>query len=69
MDREYIKAKLLNLPHSPGSYQMKDAEGKIIYVGKAKDLHNRVNSYFTGAHNFKTTKLVQNISDFDWKSI
>ena len=66
MDREYIRAKLLNLPHSPGSYQMKDAEGEIIYVGKAKDLHNRVNSYFTGAHNFKTTKLVQNISDFDF---
>ena len=66
MDREYIKAKLQNLPHSPGSYQMKDASGEIIYVGKAKDLHNRVNSYFTGVHNFKTTKLVQNIEDFDF---
>lgn len=66
MDREYIKAKLQNLPHAPGSYQMKDAKGEIIYVGKAKDLHNRVNSYFTGVHNFKTTKLVQNIEDFDF---
>lgn len=66
MDREYIKAKLQNLPHAPGSYQMKDAKGEIIYVGKAKDLHNRVNSYFTGVHNFKITKLVQNIEDFDF---
>lgn len=66
MDKEYIKAKLLNMPHSPGSYQMKDCNGEIIYVGKAKDLHNRVNSYFTGAHNFKTTKLVENIADFDF---
>lgn len=66
MDKEYLKAKLSQLPHSPGSYQMKDKNGEIIYVGKAKDLHNRVNSYFVGAHNFKTTKLVQNIDDFDF---
>ncbi len=66
MDREYLKAKLSQLPHSPGSYQMKDKNGEIIYVGKAKDLHNRVNSYFVGAHNFKTTKLVENIEDFDF---
>ena len=66
MDREYIRSKLVNLPHLPGSYQMKDKNGEIIYVGKAKDLHNRVNQYFTGAHDFKTTKLVQNIEDFDF---
>ena len=66
MDKEYIKAKLQNLPHAPGSYQMKDKNGTIIYVGKAKDLHNRVNQYFTGAHDFKTTKLVSNIEDFDF---
>ena len=66
MNQEYLKAKLSQLPHSPGSYQMKDKNGEIIYVGKAKDLHNRVNSYFVGAHNFKTTKLVQNIDDFDF---
>lgn len=66
MDREYIRSKLVNLPHLPGSYQMKDKNGEIIYVGKAKDLHNRVNQYFTGAHDFKTTKLVQNIDDFDF---
>ena len=66
MDKEYIKAKLLNLPGEPGSYQMKDKNGEIIYVGKAKNLHNRVNQYFTGAHDFKTTKLVSNIEDFDF---
>ena len=46
MDKEYIKAKLKNLPNEPGSYQMKDKNGEIIYVGKAKNLHNRVNQYF-----------------------
>lgn len=66
MDKEYIKAKLLNVPHSPGSYQMKNKYGDIIYVGKAKDLHNRVNQYFTGAHDFKTTKLVSEITDFEF---
>ena len=45
---------------------MKDKNGEIIYVGKAKNLHNRVNQYFTGAHDFKTTKLVSNIDDFDF---
>ncbi|MCH4207096.1 MAG: excinuclease ABC subunit UvrC [Solobacterium sp.] len=66
MDREYIKAKLANLPNLPGSYQMKDKDGEIIYVGKAKNLHNRVNQYFVGAHDFKTTKMVSNIDDFDF---
>ena len=66
MDREYIKAKLSNIPHAPGSYQMKDIHGEIIYVGKAKDLHNRVNQYFVGAHDFKTTKMVSHIEDFDF---
>lgn len=66
MNKEYIKAKLLNLPHEPGSYQMKDSFGEIIYVGKAKDLHNRVNQYFVGAHDFKTTKMVSKIEDFDF---
>lgn len=66
MNAEYIKAKLKTLPHLPGSYQMKDKNGTIIYVGKAKDLHNRVNQYFTGAHDFKTTKMVSQIEDFDF---
>lgn len=63
MDKEYIKAKLRNLPHQPGSYQMKDKYGEIIYVGKAKDLHARVNQYFVGAHDFKTTRMVASIED------
>ncbi len=66
MDKNYIKAKLANIPHLPGSYQMKNKYNEIIYVGKAKDLHNRVNQYFTGSHDFKTTKLVSNIEDFDF---
>ena len=66
MDKEYIKAKLANLPEDPGSYQMKDKNGEIIYVGKAKNLHSRVNQYFTGAHDFKTTKMVSHIEDFDF---
>ncbi|MFZ7034067.1 excinuclease ABC subunit UvrC [Bulleidia extructa] len=66
MNREYIEAKLAELPHEPGSYQMKNKYGEIIYVGKAKDLHNRVNQYFVGTHDFKTTKLVSNIDDFDF---
>ena len=66
MNKEYIKAKLSNIPHAPGSYQMKDKNGEIIYVGKAKDLHNRVNQYFVGAHDFKTTKMVSHIEDFDF---
>lgn len=63
---EYIKKKLALLPLSPGCYLMKNKEGKIIYVGKARKLKNRVSSYFTGAHNYKTTKLVENIWDFDY---
>ncbi|MDO4500600.1 MAG: excinuclease ABC subunit UvrC [Erysipelotrichaceae bacterium] len=61
-----IKDKLLTLPTKPGCYLMKDKDGKVIYVGKAIVLKNRVNSYFRGAHDYKTTKLVSNIVDFDY---
>ena len=62
----YIKQKLSLLPLEPGCYLMKNEEGQIIYVGKAKKLKNRVSSYFNGVHNYKTTKLVSEIRDFDY---
>ncbi len=61
-----IKDKLKLLPDSPGCYLMKNKDNKVIYVGKAKILKNRVRSYFIGAHNLKTTKLVSEIVDFDY---
>lgn len=61
-----IKDKLSLLPLQPGCYLMKDKNDEVIYVGKAKKLKNRVSSYFVGAHNYKTTKLVQEIVDFDY---
>ncbi|MFA6649240.1 MAG: excinuclease ABC subunit UvrC [Candidatus Izemoplasmatales bacterium] len=59
-----IKSKLLTLPELPGSYQMLDGSGNIIYVGKALNLKNRVKSYFVGSHDAKTTRLVADITDF-----
>lgn len=61
-----IREKLNTLPETPGSYQMLDKTGKIIYVGKAKNLKNRVRSYFIGAHNEKTTALVSKIDDLTY---
>ena len=61
-----LKEKLLTLPKKPGVYLHKDKNGTVIYVGKAINLFNRVNSYFRGAHDYKTTKLVSNIVDFDY---
>lgn len=61
-----FKEKLSLVPKKPGCYQMKDVNGQIIYVGKAKVLQNRLKSYFTGHHNAKTTKLVENIDDFEY---
>lgn len=63
---DLIKNKLSLLPSSPGCYLMKNKEGTVIYVGKAKKLKNRVHSYFVGVHNYKTTKLVSEIVDFDY---
>ena len=61
-----LKEKLQTLPKKPGVYLHKDKDGTVIYVGKAINLFNRVNSYFRGAHDYKTTKLVSNIVDFDY---
>src|SRR5690554_294819 len=60
-----LKEKLKFLPEKPGCYLMKDINNNVIYVGKAKNLKARVKSYFTGAHNIKTTKLVSEIVDFE----
>ncbi len=61
-----FKDKLSLVPHQPGSYQMKNQDGIIIYVGKAKDLHNRLASYFRGVHTGKTTKMISEINDFTY---
>lgn len=61
-----LKLKLSVLPVEPGCYLMKNKDGEIIYVGKAKNLRNRVRSYFTGAHDEKTMRLVADIVDFDF---
>ncbi|CAM3426652.1 excinuclease ABC subunit UvrC [Marinicrinis lubricantis] len=63
---EKIKHKLALLPDQPGCYLMKNKSGKIIYVGKAKVLKNRVRSYFTGSHDAKTQRLVSEICDFEY---
>ncbi|AIC95223.1 MULTISPECIES: excinuclease ABC subunit UvrC [Shouchella] len=61
-----IQNKLPLLPDKPGCYLMKDKQGTIIYVGKAKVLKNRVRSYFTGSHDTKTQRLVTEIHDFEY---
>ncbi|GBF73276.1 excinuclease ABC subunit C [Paenibacillus sp. 598K] len=63
---ELIRSKLALLPDQPGCYLMKNGQGTIIYVGKAKVLKNRVRSYFNGSHNGKTQKLVSEIRDFEY---
>ncbi|WP_145335523.1 excinuclease ABC subunit UvrC [Paenibacillus xylanexedens] len=63
---EQIRHKLALLPDLPGCYLMKNSEGTIIYVGKAKVLKNRVRSYFIGSHNGKTQRLVSEIRDFEY---
>lgn len=65
MASEHIENKLKLLPDLPGCYLMKDINSKIIYVGKAKNLKNRVRSYFKSSHEGKTAKLVSEIYDFE----
>ena len=66
-----LRKKVLTLPYDPGVYMMKNKEGKIIYIGKAKNLRKRVLSYFNhkAAHdttNWKTSKLISKIQDVDF---
>lgn len=65
MATQHIENKLKLLPDQPGCYLMKDVNEKIIYVGKAKNLKNRVRSYFKSSHEGKTAKLVSEIRDFE----
>ncbi|MGR3741877.1 excinuclease ABC subunit UvrC [Companilactobacillus sp. DQM5] len=65
MASEHLERKLALLPDRPGCYLMKDINSKIIYVGKAKNLKNRVRSYFKSAHEGKTARLVSEIVDFE----
>ncbi len=68
MSKPIIESLLKKLPHSPGVYKMKDGEGRILYVGKAKDLSKRVHSYFRVMKDrpMRTQKLVENIADLEW---
>ncbi len=61
-----IMKKLALVPHEPGCYIMKNVDNVIIYVGKAKDLKNRLSSYFHGIHTGKTEKLISEIVDFEY---
>lgn len=63
----HLKEKVKNLPLLPGVYLMKNSDGKIIYVGKAKNLKNRVSTYFhqNKQHSKKVLRLVRSIADFE----
>ena len=56
----------ISIPKEPGIYLMKDDSGKIIYIGKAKNLKNRVKTYFSKNQNYKTQKLVSKIKDLEF---
>ncbi len=60
------KEQAASMPHLPGVYLMKNSEGKVIYVGKAKDLHNRVTSYFSKGKDLKTSFLVSKIASIEY---
>ena len=61
-----INEKLSLVPHNPGCYLMKDKNGIIIYVGKSKNLKNRLTSYFKQTHTGKTAMLVRDIKSFEY---
>ncbi|MCD6123369.1 MAG: excinuclease ABC subunit C, partial [Spirochaetales bacterium] len=65
MNNVNINLKALNFPDKPGVYLMKDRQNKIIYIGKAKNLRKRINSYFTGSPSPKTNFLVKNIKNIE----
>ena len=61
-----FKEKLSLVPHTPGCYLMKNIDGNVIYVGKSKNLKNRLTSYFRSSHTGKTAMLVKDIKDFEY---
>lgn len=65
MTTQRVEYKLMLLPDKPGCYLMKDINGQIIYVGKAKNLKNRVRSYFKSSHTGKVAAMVDQVADFD----
>ncbi|EEU30663.1 excinuclease ABC, C subunit [Limosilactobacillus coleohominis 101-4-CHN] len=65
MATEYLEHKLALLPDKPGCYIMKNINGQIIYVGKAKNLKNRVRSYFKSSHTGKVAAMVAEVADFE----
>lgn len=65
MTTQRVEHKLMLLPDKPGCYLMKDINGQIIYVGKAKNLKNRVRSYFKSSHTGKVAAMVDQVADFD----
>ena len=66
--RKQLREKAMRLPLSPGVYIMKNKQGEIIYIGKAKALKNRVSQYFGSErnHSIKVRKMVENVDDFDY---
>lgn len=71
IEEKKLKEILRKLPHSPGIYKMLDKEGKVIYIGKAKELDKRVKQYFQKnyAHSTRTKKLLENISDIEFTTV
>ena len=61
---EHLREKAAALPRQPGVYIMKNAAGKVIYVGKSRSLRDRVSQYFHGAHDPKTTRMAASVHDF-----
>jgi excinuclease ABC subunit C len=66
MNTKIVQEKLKSLPKAPGVYLYRDGNGRIIYVGKAVNLKNRISSYFLGEHDPKTEELIKHVSDFEW---
>ena len=66
---EELRERALELPQLPGVYMMKDDENRVIYIGKAARLKNRVSSYFNGTHDAKTELMISKIHDFDYVTV